>query len=225
MTRLNEQDTQMGKPKRNRRQKYVVDPGFQWRFAATISATVFVVSCIMGSVLYGVLHQQARMRLMHPETYSAEVSMVVLFASIIFAALTAGGVAIWCIGATHRICGPLYVIQQGFHQLMDGKFPQLRQLRKKDEFNQFHKVFMQTVDSLKERKQKDLDALNDALDTVSTALNDVGASQKDALESVAQKLQALRDETAKALGDENVATSCACVGRCDSPRQEPVGVS
>ncbi len=225
MRKLKEQNSQARTARRNRRHKYVVDPAFQWRFAATISATVFLVSCIMGSVLYGVLHQQARLRLMHPETYSAQVTTVVLFASVIFAALTAGGVAVWCIGATHRICGPLLVIEQGFREMMKGGFPKLRPLRRNDEFNEFYSVFMQMVDSVKARRQKDLDALDDALETARAALDEIGGSSKDVLKSVAQKIQSLRDAAAEAVGDELVASPCACTGRCESRQHEPVGVS
>lgn len=225
MTNVKEQNTKAKNSRRNRRRKYVVDPSFQWRFAATISATVFLASCIMGSVLYGVLHQQARIRLINPETYTAHVTTVVLFASVIFAALTAGGVAVWCIGATHRICGPLFVIDQGFRELIRGRFPKLRPLRKRDEFNEFYGSFMQTVDSLKANKQEDLDALNDALDNIHAAMNNDGDSQGVALESVARKIQAMRDEAAEALGEEQVSTPCVCAGEYESTRQKPVGVS
>jgi hypothetical protein len=202
-----------------------VDPGFQWRFAATISVAVFLASCIMGSVLYGVLHHQARMRLIHPETYTAQVTMVVLFASVVFAALTAGGVAVWCIGMTHRICGPLHVIQQGFHQMIDGRFPKLRPLRKKDEFNEFYRVFMQMVDTVKASRRKDLDALNDALESARTALHDLDDAHKLEFEAIVKKLEVVRDSTAEACGEETDTASCACASKCETTAREPAGVS
>ena len=69
--------------RRNRRRNYVVRSGFQLRFAVSAGLVVFLASSIISSVLYGVVHEQARQRMMEPETYGAEVPFVVLgFASI-----------------------------------------------------------------------------------------------------------------------------------------------
>ena len=204
------------RPQRNRRRKYLIDPAFQWRYAATISAIVFLTSCVLGSILYGVLHQQARLRAMSPEAYTAEVTLVLLFSSVVFAALTAGAMAGWSIVVTHRICGPLFVIERYLHELTRGQLPKLRPLRRKDEFNRLYSVFAEMVESLKARKRADVGALTEAFDRAKSA---IGRDQKQcnsALLSLARQIESLRDTAAEALGDEPT------IDTGSAPETEPI---
>lgn len=55
---------------------------------------------------------------------------------------------------THRISGPVYVMSNYMKDIIDGKFPELRPLRDKDELKGFYSIFKEMIQVLKEREQK-----------------------------------------------------------------------
>ncbi len=116
--------------KRGRR-TYVINPAFQWRYAFTIAVVVFFISTMMSCLLYAGLHRQARTRLIHPTATIADVTPVIVSFALGFSVVTAGAVALWCVLSSHRICGPLYVLENYFNDLMAGRIPTPRALRKK----------------------------------------------------------------------------------------------
>src|SRR5262245_38755540 len=124
----------MVEPKSYRRKQYLINPGFQWKVAGTIAVAVFLFSILISITLYGTLHQQARLRAANPVTYSADVTSVMICFGLGFAAITAGGVGLWSILMTHRVCGPMYVMKRYLLELAGGRLPSLRPLRKRDEF-------------------------------------------------------------------------------------------
>ena len=211
--------------KRNRRKKYIVDPSFQWRHAITISLTVFLVTSIMSSVLYGLLHQQARMRFVAPQTYTGEVTLVVLFAALAFAGITAAGVGLWSVVATHRICGPLYVLENYLGELAKGSVPTPRKLRNKDELKGFYRTFTRAMETLRLKRQNDLSTLCESLDKARTALGRDSESQKRTLEVLAIQLEQLRNEAAEAIGVELDESSALPVFEKSIPKPVPAGVA
>ncbi|MGB2988170.1 MAG: hypothetical protein WBE26_20060 [Phycisphaerae bacterium] len=189
-------------PPTNRRRKYVINPAFQWKYIVTSALVIFLISSLMSLVLYGLLHRQARLRFMSPETYTAEVTLVILLFAVGFATVTAVGVGLWCVIVTHRICGPLFVLERHLLELTRGRFPKLRPLRRKDEFKELYRVFSKAVDSLKTRKQTDLAALTDSLETAKSAIGSDDETRQNALESLVRQIESLRRAAAEALGDE-----------------------
>lgn len=135
---------------RNRRRNYLVRPAFQMRFAVFAGLTVFLVSSILSLALYVILHEQARRRMMEPLTYVAEVPLVVLGFALLFAAVTAGAFAAWCILFTHRICGPLVLMEKYLNDLAEGRFPEVRSLRKKDELGDLFATLRKAISRLKQ---------------------------------------------------------------------------
>ena len=55
---------------------------------------------------------------------------------------------------THRISGPVYVMSNYFRDIIDGKLPDPRPLREKDELKDFYALFKELVYSLKEKEKK-----------------------------------------------------------------------
>jgi hypothetical protein len=213
-------------PHTNRRKGYVINPSFQWKYATTIALTVFLLSSILSSVLYLILHQQARARYMNPETYTAQVGLVVLMAAVLFSAVTAGGVAVWSIFVTHRICGPLYVLQNYFIQLKEGRLPTVRAMRRKDEFKELVSSFADAVEFLKTKKRDELARLGEALKTANTAsASDDQESSKRALQSVTRHLRMLHEAAVETLGDETPSNVTAPAPKAPSRPKTPVGAA
>lgn len=217
MQRSNEDKSASKGLRSNRRKKYVVNAAFQWKYAATVSLLVFVISSVVSTVLYAVLHHQTRMRMMNPESYTAEVAMVVLCFALGFSLLTAGGVGVWCLLATHRICGPLVVFERYMRELAQGRFPTVRPLRKKDEFKELHDALAGAVETLKAARQNELTVVQEAKQTAATALSGNDEGCRKALESLVCRFDELGETLSEGLsadGEENyrptgVDSTCA----------------
>ncbi|HPS57786.1 MAG TPA: hypothetical protein PK514_06730 [Spirochaetota bacterium] len=79
----------------------------------------------------------------------------ILLASLVFCVLVQGLILyLLVIRITHRISGPVYVMSNYFRDIIDGKLPDPRPLREKDELKDFYELFKELVYSLKHREKK-----------------------------------------------------------------------
>src|SRR3990172_9454749 len=115
-----------------RRRQMIVNPAFQWKYALSLGLAVFLVSSTLSCSLFAALHEQARHRLLFPASYSTDVATLILLSAFGFSVLMAGVVGFWMVLVTHRVCGPLFVLERHFRQLAAGRLPSLRPLRRKD---------------------------------------------------------------------------------------------
>lgn len=188
--------------KPGRRRLYFINPAFQWKYTLTIGLTVFCTTSVISTILYTVLHEQARMRVMEPHSYVASVTSVVLLSAIVLSAVTAGALSFWCIVATHRICGPIFVLQRYMSQLAAGKIPTLRPLRKKDEFKELYAVCGRAVESLKVARRNELTLIGQARDALNKAGSGDDRERRNALDLVATQLDVLQQAAENAIGKE-----------------------
>lgn len=193
-------------PPHNRRRQRIVNATFQWKHAITIGLAVFLLASLMSSALYGILHHQARQRIVNPTSYTAEVGMIVFVAGLCFAALTAGGLTFWFLIVTHRICGPLSVIGRHLIVLGEGRFPTIRPLRRKDEFKDLYTIFSRTVDGLKAKKQSELTKLREALELARSATQADDETRRTVLDSLEARIDTMCRETARGLDDPQEAS-------------------
>ena len=210
--------------KRTKRRQDLINPAFQWKYAVTIALGVFVTSSIMSSVLYGILHHQARMRTLDPTGYSAEVTLVVFLAGAAFALLTGAGVGLWSIIVTHRMVGPLYVMSRFMLELKEGRLPKMRALRRKDEFKEFYEAFVGAVDNLRVMKQRQLGVLTDAMTTIHSMEGAEGDERSRALQSLSGQLREMREELARALGEDPDSGSTEAPSKVEAPEESVCSV-
>jgi hypothetical protein len=73
---------------------------------------------------------------------------------IIIAFLIATGFILYpvLIRKTHKISGPIYLMSEYIRDVMNGKYPDLRPLRKKDELKEFYQLFSRFITFLKKRE-------------------------------------------------------------------------
>jgi hypothetical protein len=202
---LQTEDKQTGAKRRghqNRRSTYLIKPSFQLRFAVGAGLFVALLSATISIVMYGVLHHQARLRLMEPEVSTANAGLVIFLFALAFAALTGAAVCLWCVRVTHRVCGPLAVLEEYFDQLAGGFLPSPRPLRQKDEFVELHAAFAKAIQAMKTRKRTEVAALTEAIHTVEAAANQRGPADEDGLESAVSQLTALRKAGLESLGED-----------------------
>ncbi len=199
-----------GKPKRLRR-TYVVNAAFQWKYTLSIVFGVLIASSLLSSVLFGVLHSQARATVLNQsnpsEVASVSSAPVILATSLGFAALLGAGLGLWAMIVTHRIYGPIFVIEGLLGVLARGRFPKRRPLRRKDEFKGFYDAFWRSVESMKALKRSELKKLTESLALAKSALDGEGPEGRDMLESLIGRLESMRAECAEAV---DVESSEAC---------------
>jgi hypothetical protein len=79
---------------------------------------------------------------------------ILIISLIVFILLQGIVLYIIMIRRTNRISGPIYVMSNYFKEIIDGKIPNPRALRKKDELTEFYQLFIKMVDSMREQKKK-----------------------------------------------------------------------
>lgn len=181
------------------RKQYLINPSFQWKVAGTIAVAVFLFSILISITLYGTLHQQARLRAADPLGYTASVTSVMVCFALGFAALTAGGVGLWSILMTHRICGPMFVMKRYLLEVAQGRLPSLRPLRKRDEFKDLYDAFDQAISALRANKQRELMQLNTALEAARQIQGGGDTSMSHEVATIVERIEALRSKAQESL--------------------------
>ncbi|MCP4246077.1 MAG: hypothetical protein GY778_03420 [bacterium] len=219
--------TQANKPavrtRRGQRRTFIVDRAFQWKYTGILVASVFLISALLSEVLYGVLLNQARARLVNPvPTHPWENTVSIILSGLAFAIVPAAAMALGSIIVTNRICGPLFVIRNQLVEIAKGRLPAKRTFRAKDEFKELHKSFWGAVETLRVKKQLELDRLTEAIQSVEAAANAPGQKQNAALRALSAQLEALRRDAEETLGTDQ--TSPAKTSASESvPAQNLVG--
>jgi len=81
----------------------------------------------------------------------AEYNRYLLVAMILCVIFQGFILFIMIIRITHRISGPIYVMSNYIKDIINGDFPDPRPLRDKDELKKFYSLFVDLVDSIKEK--------------------------------------------------------------------------
>ena len=185
----------------HKRRLYLINPAFQWKYTIAIVLSVLIVSSFMSIILFGVLNDQARARVLDPMSATGwRITATIFISGATFAALMAGALGIWSLFMTHRISGPMFVLNRNLEVLGKGRFPTHRPLRKKDEFKEIHETFWRAVLAIQIRKKADLTALGDILGAIREVATVEDSDRHSALAALAVRVETMRDETARALG-------------------------
>ncbi|HEY3242328.1 MAG TPA: hypothetical protein VGM03_03170 [Phycisphaerae bacterium] len=184
--------------RRLRRRRYVINPHFQWKYAAWLMGAVFSASTTLAVTMLYVMQEHTRAHVLNPRPGdAAEAVRLVVGFGLGFAFLTAAAFGAWSFLLTHRICGPLFVISGYLRELRAGRYPACRPLRKNDEFKELYRQFVETVEALRARRQADLATFEQMLaDLVSAnppehGLGEMGTQLAALLAEVSQNLATL----------------------------------
>ncbi len=190
----------------NRRRSYLVNPAFQWKYAVMLGLGVFIATSMLSCVLYGTLFEAARQRFVNPVAASFDAGLVILLCAFGFSLLTAGTVITLSVITSHRICGPLLVLQGYFNQIVAGRIPTPRPLRKKDEFKDIFESFVQATETLRANERAQFDTCEQLLAlTHDISSNDKQASN-NAIHALTNELTKLHSNLAQALDIEQIPT-------------------
>jgi hypothetical protein len=167
------------------RRTYVVDRRFQLKYTLLLVGVGVAVAALFGSMMYlvhlGALRAYAEGR----GTAGASATLVWVMAALglaLAAALSLVGVMI-----THRVAGPVHVMNHYLNVLAGGRYPIMRPLRKGDELQRFFETFQGAIESLRSREADEADALRNAVAVLSPL------ATTDEMKALLTQLQAMHD--------------------------------
>jgi len=186
-----------------RRRSYVINPSFQWKYTLLTIATVFILSGFLTVVLFNVLHQQARARVMTPMSVTTMDNLTMIgMSAAAFGIVVAIALGISVFVFTHRIAGPMHVIGRTLEDLAAGRIPQTRPLRQSDEFKDVHDVLCATVDRLQVDRRRQVETLTELYNLAQTAAAGTDADGKILSEELVRRIDQQRNDAIDSLGDD-----------------------
>jgi len=143
------------------RRRFLIDRRFQLRYTALLVLVGVLISSVLGFCVFCLLRENRdlldldaammeRVQRFDNLTLLYLIGFVVVMAVFLFC---------WGILITHRVAGPLLVIQRFLGELAAGRIPRSRPLRKRDELQKFYETFFNMVDALQKRHAEDLEIL------------------------------------------------------------------
>ncbi|MBT6489804.1 MAG: hypothetical protein HOK97_08580, partial [Deltaproteobacteria bacterium] len=108
------------------------------------------------------------------------------------------GVVLLMVGllVTHRMSGPMYLARRYISLIGQGGYPEVRDLRRGDEFKDFFDTLNRTVNHLRAR---DTEHLRELEETLAFLRRQDEGFDKETRDTLVQKLEQLRDELRRGL--------------------------
>jgi len=154
------------------RRTYLVDRGFQLRYALILALAGAVLALFCGLWLHQA-HAQATDLL----PLDAEARALVergdrqlLGALLAIAALMALALGVLGVVITHRVAGPVLVLTRHVASLGRGELPRVRPLRRGDELQGLFRLLAEGTEALRERERRHADLLDEVAATMRLAL-------------------------------------------------------
>jgi len=154
------------------RRAFLVDRGFQLKYALLMAGAGALVALIFGLWLHQAHAQALEVAALDPalreELARGDRQLLVAFGGI--AALLALALGLLGVVMTHRVAGPVFVMGHYVSVLARGAFPRMRTLRKTDELRSFFQVFIDAVERLRLREARHVELLESTLTRMRAAL-------------------------------------------------------
>ncbi len=188
--------------RRRRRAVPIVDARFQWKYTLLITALGVGITAIMGGLLYKAHVDNTRLLDLDGNTLLQEQVMrgdqIFLLYLIVLVIAMAVALAFWGLVVTHRISGPLHILSRYLGVLADGRYPDLRPLRKRDELLEFFTAFEEALQGMRTR---DLALLRDIDGLLAEAKGSSAGDAAAQLQKAVELLERQRAVLTESLGD------------------------
>jgi len=146
------------------RRHYLLDRGFQLKYAAVMAVAGLVVAAIFGLWVHQA-HAQAT-ALLSPDAETRAIleksDRMLLGVLAGIAALLAAALGLLGVVITHRVAGPVFVMGHYLEVIAHGRYPRMRTLRRSDELRPFFGTFIAAVETLKVRERRHAEVLEEA---------------------------------------------------------------
>ena len=192
------------------RRRYLVDRGFQLKYAFLMALAGLLVAGVFGLWLHQAHAQATSLLALDPETRAlverSDRLLLAAFAAI--GLLLAAALALLGVVITHRVAGPVWVMGHYLEVLAQGRFPRMRTLRRSDELKVFFSMFLDAVESMKVREAKHAAVLEDAVQRMRAV-----AARSPELASAIDALAAAARERRAALAQDDLELTPMAVPR------------
>lgn len=181
------------------RRQYLLDAGFQLRYMFRLAVLGGGGVLLMGALSWWV-HRAALREGASPEALAASgdtLLWLTLLGTVGMGAL----LALFGLVLTHRVAGPVYVMNLYLSTLAAGRYPHMRALRQKDELRGLFDHFRQVVDRIREREAEEVRLLTEVIEVLepSATTEDTRAALRILGSLRARKRQASEGPAAGAL--------------------------
>ena len=161
--------------RRNEGRKFrnlLLNRGFQLKYTGMVVGLSAVLSTALGSFLLLQLRENSRMLRLEAEfdpvfteqiAHSDAVLTLSLVGALLLFNLVLGVVSI---AVTHRMAGPVYVLERYLDALAEGRLPQMRHLRRGDEFVELWQALRRLVDAEERAAKRDVEILRSVMEVL-----------------------------------------------------------
>jgi signal transduction histidine kinase len=177
----------MNDGKKQRRMRHLLlNRRFQLKYTAMIVGIASLVSIVLGVYLMEMIRENSRMLKLEAEfdeVLQAQLSdadarvAAVLIGSFLFFNIVLGVLAVFI---THRMAGPIFVMQRYVRELGQGKLPKVRKLRKGDEFVELVDTMSETVKMLEANTRREVASMEHVL----TVLDAEHSQARDEIQAI-----------------------------------------
>ena len=179
-------------PSRSNRsvKRFLLDRHFQLKYTSMIVGVAALLSIALGGFLVNKVKENSRIlgleslgdASFEAQLFSADNELVlsIVLSLGLFLVILVG----LSIVMTHRVVGPIYVMKRHLDALAAGRLPQIRGLRKGDEFADCHQSLVNAVEQLHSELQQDIDLLSSVLDTLQSQDPEYERGLQDRLKSI-----------------------------------------
>ena len=185
---------------RKRRFFAIVDKAFQWKYASLVAAMGMALVAGMGLLLYASHVENTSLLLLeqNPDLLLEVQAADRLFLLLLSVGIIVIGIVLLMVGLliTHRMSGPLYLARRYLSLISQGGYPEVRDLRRSDEFKDFFDTLSRTVNHLRIRDTEHLRELEEALSLLRR--QEEGLSP-EVREKLVESLEQVRDDLKRGL--------------------------
>lgn len=155
----------VGQRRHRRVSNYLLNRSFQLKYVGMILGLSIAISFGLGFFLVDQMRENSRMLMLDAEmdpvfqeqlARSDAESMLVLVGALLLFNLALG---IGALVVTHRLAGPMFVFRRYLRMLAEGKIPNIRALRKGDEFEDVLQEMKNTVQAVEQGMRQDLESV------------------------------------------------------------------
>lgn len=150
----------------------LLDRRFQVKHTAMILGVATSVSVVLGVFLFDKVRENSRMLELEgfaDPAFQAQLAqsdaglLATLVGSFVVFLLV---LTVLSLFITHRMAGPIFVMRRYVKALGDGMIPQVRKLRRGDEFVEFYEALSTCVDAIERRTEDEIDVLRRAIEVL-----------------------------------------------------------
>ncbi|MBI1947455.1 MAG: hypothetical protein HYS27_17305 [Deltaproteobacteria bacterium] len=166
----------------------IVDRQFQFKYTGIIVGIAAAISLVLGYFLwksYMEMNEVIDLASLSPEVndkLNSDDARFVFTITLAFLAVEVAVLGVMGLLITHRVCGPIFVLQRHMESISSGNYPTMRPLRAGDEFRDAFDSFGKMIDTLRKRDDDEVGRLKAVLDAAKKA--GVPAAEQSTLEKL-----------------------------------------